>query len=443
MQSTGQGAMQSSQPVHSDAQHRVHALRGADDRVDGARVDAQRAADAPGFVDSGDGERRLCAAFRIEPDRGSSGQRGERRDDGVAAGRAAVDGLALRNRIGIGTAGRRSRTACIAAAAGRRRCGRRGTVARSAVMANHCSVSTARCDRLLDYVCRAGADRAVADSIPFALVRTGAIARKRRRADRSTRARRCRADSRSQRCAPSAGTSCWPSRCRRSASSCSIRTLRTGSSRSDFSPNGRSGIHFRYVGKDALFRWPFGRVFGAGAAFRSTGGCRPGFIGQMREEFARHDDFRLVIAPEGTRSRTEHWRSGFYHLARAAGVPVALAFIDYPPRRIGVGAYVDLSGDPPLTCAGLPRSTPTKGGHRPENQGPVSCATESTATPEARRRRTGATSGDGHGRFAARIRRFVAAASPRRLAWRIMRSIDAAPRRGFSAAPHHTGKAMP
>jgi len=130
-------------------------------------------------------------------------------------------------------------------------------------------------------------------------------------------------------------------------------------------------IFFRYVGKDTLFRGPFG------AMLRRWGGIpvnrreHTGFIGQMQAEFARHDDFRLVIAPEGTRRLTGHWKSGFYHLARAAEVPVALAFIDYPRREVGVGGSVDLTGDVAADMARIAAFYADKRGRRPENQGPV------------------------------------------------------------------------
>ena len=137
-----------------------------------------------------------------------------------------------------------------------------------------------------------------------------------------------------------------------------------------------SGIHFRYVGKDALFRWPFGRMFRRWGGIPVNRRLSTGFIGQMRDEFARHDDFRLVIAPEGTRSRTEFWKSGFYHLARVAGVPVALGFIDYPRKRIGVGAYLELCGDPAADMRRIAAFYADKRGHRPGNQGPVALRDE-------------------------------------------------------------------
>ncbi len=85
-------------------QHCMHALRRADDRVDGTCVDAQRAAYAAAFVDDGDSQRRMDAAARVERNGRTSGQRGEHRDRGVAARRAAIDaGGTARDGLGVGT----------------------------------------------------------------------------------------------------------------------------------------------------------------------------------------------------------------------------------------------------------------------------------------------------------------------------------------------------
>lgn len=138
------------------------------------------------------------------------------------------------------------------------------------------------------------------------------------------------------------------------------------------------GIRFRFVGKDTLFRTPL-----IGLLLVRWGGIPvnrrepAGFIKQMQEEFARHDELRLAIAPEGTRSHTPHWKSGFYRLARAAGAPLALAYIDYPSREIGVGTYLDLTGDVAADMARIRAFYADKRGRRPENQGPVRLQDES------------------------------------------------------------------
>jgi hypothetical protein len=86
-------------------EHDVHALGSADDCIDGARIDAQRAPDAPGFVDPRHRERRRLTMGAVERDNWAAGQRRERSDERIAAGWAAVDCIAARNRVGVGTAG--------------------------------------------------------------------------------------------------------------------------------------------------------------------------------------------------------------------------------------------------------------------------------------------------------------------------------------------------
>src|SRR5712691_7887402 len=70
-----------------------------------------------------------------------------------------------------------------------------------------------------------------------------------------------------------------------------------------------------------------------------------GILALLAAEFRRRSWLWLALAPEGTRARTEHWKSGFYHLALAAGVPVGLGFLDYGRRVAGVTSWLWLSGD--------------------------------------------------------------------------------------------------
>jgi len=127
----------------------------------------------------------------------------------------------------------------------------------------------------------------------------------------------------------------------------------------------------RFAGKDTLFRWPFGAVF------RWLGGIpvnrreRTGLTARLAEEFAKRKRFYLAITPEGTRARTDHWKSGFYHLALAAKVPLALAYVDYPSKHIGIGGYLELTGDESVDLDALRRFYAGKTGKHPQLQGEI------------------------------------------------------------------------
>ena len=101
----------------------------------------------------------------------------------------------------------------------------------------------------------------------------------------------------------------------------------------------------KWAGKDTLFRWPLRRFFIALGGVPINRRERTGMVSQLQETFARSERLCLCIAPEGTRSKSEYWKTGFYRLALAAKLPLGLAFIDYGHKRVGVDRWVTLSGD--------------------------------------------------------------------------------------------------
>ena len=131
------------------------------------------------------------------------------------------------------------------------------------------------------------------------------------------------------------------------------------------------GLPLSWVGKDSLFRWPVGGLLRRMGGIPVNRRARTGLIGQLRQEFERRDWMWLAIAPEGTRSHVPHWKSGFYRLALAAGVPVGLAFIDYRTRTVGLHEYVALTGDPEADMARIREVYADKVGKHPELAGRI------------------------------------------------------------------------
>jgi 1-acyl-sn-glycerol-3-phosphate acyltransferase len=107
----------------------------------------------------------------------------------------------------------------------------------------------------------------------------------------------------------------------------------------------RLGVRPAWLGKRQLFRPPFGglmRWLGGIAVDRSV---PQGLVEQAVDAFARVDGLMLVIPPSGTRGQAAYWKSGFYHIAREAGVPIVLSFLDYRRRVGGLGPLLVPSGD--------------------------------------------------------------------------------------------------
>lgn len=106
-----------------------------------------------------------------------------------------------------------------------------------------------------------------------------------------------------------------------------------------------TGIELKWVGKDALFKGPLGivmRWLGGIPVNRKT---RNNFVDQVVELFSQHEHLVIAVAPEGSRGKTAYWKTGFYYIALGANVPVALGYIDYRKRVVGIGPAIHPSGD--------------------------------------------------------------------------------------------------
>jgi 1-acyl-sn-glycerol-3-phosphate acyltransferase len=137
------------------------------------------------------------------------------------------------------------------------------------------------------------------------------------------------------------------------------------------------GLPLRFMGKDALFRGP------QGALFRALGGIpidrskANNVVDAMVREFAQRDALALLVPPEGTRQAGQHWKSGFYHIARGANVPVALGFLDYPNKRVGIGPLLTLTGNVKADMDQIRAFYADKGAANPEDFTPPRLREES------------------------------------------------------------------
>lgn len=104
-------------------------------------------------------------------------------------------------------------------------------------------------------------------------------------------------------------------------------------------------IRLRWMGKKSLTTGPFGW-------FIKALGCVPidrsqsnDVVSTMAAAFSATNRMVLAIPPEGTRARVSEWKSGFYHIAVAANVPIVLSVLDYRTKTMSIAGVVHPSGD--------------------------------------------------------------------------------------------------
>ena len=105
------------------------------------------------------------------------------------------------------------------------------------------------------------------------------------------------------------------------------------------------GLKVEFLGKDSMFRWPIGPVMrwlGGTPVDRSVSKDR---VSDSVAAFKARDKLVLGMAPEGTRTRVEEWKTGFYHVARGAGVPIVPVAFDYAKKAIIMGDPFTPTGD--------------------------------------------------------------------------------------------------
>ncbi len=100
-----------------------------------------------------------------------------------------------------------------------------------------------------------------------------------------------------------------------------------------------------WLGKHTLFKWPFGgfvRWVGGISVDRTE---KANMVQQCVEYFNSTTEMVITSAPEGTRSRVQKWKTGFYYIATGANVPIALGFLDYKKKEGGIAKLFHPTGD--------------------------------------------------------------------------------------------------
>lgn len=130
-------------------------------------------------------------------------------------------------------------------------------------------------------------------------------------------------------------------------------------------------IPVRWMGKHTLFKPPFGpfmKLLGGMPIVRDRPG---GVVGQMIDAFEENESLVLMVPAEGTRSYVDYWKSGFYHIAQGAEVPVVLSYLDFGRKEGGIGPAIEVTGDIHADMGRIRAFYAGKTGLKPENVGVI------------------------------------------------------------------------
>jgi 1-acyl-sn-glycerol-3-phosphate acyltransferase len=105
-------------------------------------------------------------------------------------------------------------------------------------------------------------------------------------------------------------------------------------------------LHIYWMGKSSIFKPPFGPVMrwlgGIAVNREQSSNLVAASVAALK---AAEGPVQLVVPPEGTRSKTREWKTGFYYIALGAQVPILLAYMDYANKRAGLGPVFQPTGD--------------------------------------------------------------------------------------------------
>lgn len=128
------------------------------------------------------------------------------------------------------------------------------------------------------------------------------------------------------------------------------------------------GIKGNFFAKHTVCRPPLGWFMRAVGAIPVVRRCTENLVDSAVASLAEHDRFYLGLAPEGTRRYTDHWRTGFYHIAERAGARILLLYADYAKKETGLGPLITPTGNMESDFEIIKAFYADKTPRRPENR---------------------------------------------------------------------------
>jgi 1-acyl-sn-glycerol-3-phosphate acyltransferase len=104
-------------------------------------------------------------------------------------------------------------------------------------------------------------------------------------------------------------------------------------------------IAIYWMGKDSIFGFPFKHLMHWMGGISVNRSQANDLVSAMVKTFEECDELVLSVPPEGTRSHTVYWKTGFYHIANGAGIPICLGYLDFAKKEGGIGPMFYPTGD--------------------------------------------------------------------------------------------------
>ena len=140
-------------------------------------------------------------------------------------------------------------------------------------------------------------------------------------------------------------------------------------------------IKINWLGKHTLFKFPYGwfmKLTGGVAVDRRAAG---GLVDSAANIINTHNQIILAVAASGTRSKQDYWKSGFYHIAMEANVPIVCGYLDYGKKECGLGLSFIPSGDITADMDRIREFYKDKTGKFPANRSRIRLRAEEQNTP--------------------------------------------------------------
>lgn len=104
-------------------------------------------------------------------------------------------------------------------------------------------------------------------------------------------------------------------------------------------------VDIHWLGKKSIFKRPFGWFFKLLGGIPVERSRRTSLVDSIVKTLEPIEQVFVIIPPEGTRSKSGHWKTGFYWVAVGARIPIILGYLDYTRKRGGLGEVFEPSGD--------------------------------------------------------------------------------------------------